>query len=157
MRGPLSSQIPSKYTAQTQGASAFSCGSHAQLPGGLGWRGGELEEKDLNKPLSLASFPPGGLDTKRLSLHSLRLLIGFGAPELPSLQFLCKIFLFMLQQCDSAPYARESDPAERLPCRGCNPPGEELTTTGFSKLWGGHVSQFPGGRKRNPRHLLFGP
>lgn len=32
MLGPLSSQNPSKYTPQPQGASAFSFGSHAQLP-----------------------------------------------------------------------------------------------------------------------------
>lgn len=106
--------------------------------------------------LPSASFPPGGLDTKHPSLHSLRLLIGSGAPELPSLKFLCKIFLFMLQQCDSAPYAHESDPAERLPCRGCNLPREELKTTGFSKLRRGHRSQLPGSRERNRRHLLFG-
>lgn len=121
---PLSSQIPSKYPPQTQGALPSPVEA---TPWGLGWGGGEPEETDLSQPPSPASSPPGGLDIKLLSLHSLRLLTGFGAPELPSVGFLCKIFLFMLQQCDSAPSARESDPAGRLPCRGADNHGLQQT------------------------------
>lgn len=38
----------------------------------------------------------------------------WGLQKPPSLKFSCQIFLFMLQQNDTAPYAHESDPVQTL-------------------------------------------
>lgn len=153
----LSSSIPRTYVPQTQGASAFSFSSHAPLL----WGSGIGEEESVKRKTYLGHPPSASFPWRRRrsahqthsSLHSLRPLVGFGASEPSSLKFLCKIFLFMLQQYDTAPYAHESAPGERLHIRLA----EELTTTGFSKLSGGHMSQLPRSRKGTDGVCIWAP
>lgn len=66
-------------------------------PWGLGGKRGGQEDRGLTRPPSLGRFPRR-LDPKHILPSQLEATNRVGAPEPPSLKFLCAIFLFMLQQ-----------------------------------------------------------
>ena len=115
-RCSFSSQISRKFTPWTQRTSSFL--NHSQLP----WRSGLGEEHEGERrkqtarerqpcPSQLPTEAEAAWTPNTFFLSQLKAADrAWGLHEPSSLKFPRKIFLFLLQQYDTAPYVHESDP-----------------------------------------------